>query len=543
MNARPSRNAAAPTTDDSARSVFLTAALCLSVMIAGACVMLLELMGTRVLAPVFGSSLYVWTSQISVALLALTIGYPLGGAIADRHPRAAVFFGINALAGLAILFMMFIRGSVLHAASDWGPRVGTLGSSLILFTVPLVLLGMVGPFAARLFVHEVGRVGFTVGKLSGLSAFGSIVGSIATGFVLIPRFAINDTFFAAAALMVLVGVVGLLVTRALNGAAGTMVAAAGLTLIVLSTDARAELDDVLESRGIEVLYEGSSGYGDIKVVQTQTVRLMYIGQMVQTVDSPLAVDDLQRHVVTLHDITHFLRALRPEMKDVLLIGLAGGNKVKLLNRYDIAVDAVEIDGLVVQKAREFFGIEENDLTRIIIEDGRPYMNRCKKKYDAVIMDVFSGGVAPSHLFSLEALQSMKRCLKPDGVLMMNCLWSPNEPDDFLLKNVTRTIESSGLFNHRRLFAWRPSDSSRIGNFFTFASEAPLEFVRPLASIIPAKLAEDLASAAVETEISLEGAAVITDDRNPLDVLQIRHSEKLRRIALDSPAAVLFDPRR
>ncbi len=96
---------------------------------------------------------------------------------------------------------------------------------------------------------------------------------------------------------------------------------------------------------------------------------------------------------------------------------------------------------------------------------------------------------------------------------------------------------------RRLFAWRPSDSARIGNYFTFASEAPLEFVRPLKDIVPDALATDLASAAVEAEIALEGAVVITDDRNPLDVLQIRQSEKLRPIALESPAAVLFDPRR
>jgi predicted membrane-bound spermidine synthase len=528
MSARSASTAAAAPSN-----VLLTLALCLSVAVAGACVMVIELVGTRVLSPVFGSSVYVWTSQITVALLSLTLGYPAGGAIADRAPRPAVFFGINALSGLAVLITMLIRGPVLHAAMSWESRLGTLASSLTLFTLPLFLLGMVGPFAARLFVRDMRRVGFTIGKLSALSAFGSIFGSVATGFWLIPHVSINHTLLSVAGVMTLIGVAGLLLTRSHAAAGGSALAALLLTLGVNPLAGRAPLS----VPGVKVLFEGSSAYGDVKVVDLPLARFMYIGQMIQTVDCPT------RHIETLHDLAYFIPAMRPETKRVLLVGLAGGTKVKMLNKLGIAVDSVEIDPLVVEKARDSFGIVESELSRIFIEDGRPYLNRCTQRYDAVIMDVFGGGVAPSHLFSVEALAAIKKCLNPGGLLMMNCLRSSQDPADRLLMDVLYTIDQSKLFAHRRTFAWDPRPTDTIDNYLTFASDRPLVFAKPLEQVIPADLSARILPKAKEVTVSLEGARMITDDLNPLDVLQIGHNEKLRRIALASDLKELFDPRR
>jgi len=523
------------------RSAPITLLLCLAVTIAGGCVMVIELVGTRVLAPVFGSSLYVWTSQISVALLSLTLGYPLGGWLADRYPRPTVFFAGNVAAGVAVLMSMLLRGPVLHVAMNWEARIGIVASSLALFTLPLMLMGMVGPFAARLFIRDLTRIGVTIGKLSALSAFGSIFGSFATGFLLIPHVSINTTLWTVAGVMIGMGLLGMIATGRSGASAGTAAAAAAGVALCLWNPFR---QPVALAEGATILFEGSSAYGDIKVVDLPKARLMYIGQMIQTIDS--RENELpEGHRTTLHDLAHFLPAYRPEGRRALLIGLAGGTKVKMLNAHGIRVDSVEIDPLVVEKAHEYFGIVENDMSRIIIADGRPYLNNCIERYDFVILDVFGGGVAPAHLFSAEALAAIKRCLIPDGILMMNCLRVASNPNDRLVSDLLRTIDASGLFKHRATYEWDPDAQESIRNYLTFASDAPLTFRKPLAEVAPAGILEELTRKGREVIIDLAGAQVITDDLNPLDVLQIGHNEGLRNFALSpkNPLRALFDPYR
>lgn len=522
-------------------SGMLTLLLCVAVTIAGGCVMVIELVGTRVLAPVFGSSLYVWTSQISVALLSLTLGYPLGGWLADRYPRPRVFFLSMVAAGLAVILCMLLRGSVLHVAMNWEARIGIVASSLALFTLPLMLMGMVGPFAARLFIRDMTRIGVTIGKLSALSAFGSIFGSFATGFLLIPHVSINATLWTVAGVMIGMGLIGLLIAGEFQSGGRAAIASAVGVAIGLWNPLR---HDVALAQGAKVLFEGSSAYGDIKVIDLPLARLMYIGQMIQTIDSRGGALP-EGHRTTLHDVAHFIPAFRPNAKKALLIGLAGGTKVKMLNAHGIAVDSIEIDPMVVAKAKEFFGIVENEQSRIFIEDGRPFINRCTTQYDVVIMDVFGGGVAPSHLFSTEALTAMKRCLAPGGLMMMNCVRVVADPNDQMIADVLKTIDATALFSHRRTFEWDPAGGGEIRNYLTFASDKPLDFGRPLTEVVPADILQELQSKSREVTIDVSRARVITDDLNPLDVLQIGHNEGLRKVALspENPLRSLFDPQR
>lgn len=528
--------AAAP----AARSRGESAVLCFGVALAGASVMVLELLGTRVLAPVFGNSLYVWTALISVTLASLTLGYPLGGWVADRFPAGKVFFTTLGLAGLAVLLTLVIRAPVLKWTSDWGPRAGTLGAGVLLFMLPLVLLGMVGPFASRLFVRDMQRVGLTVGTISAISAAGSIVGSILTGFVLIPSVGIRNILLTVGVALIVIAVVGLLITRGTGLPAGVVAAALAMGYSMTLVDRAPALPSIMQ-----VDLEGSSAYGDVKVISVPLekdgkpvpAKIMFLGQVVQTMDTPDAA------FPTVFDCANVVPAMRPGAKRVLLIGLGGGTKAQLLNKHGIGVDAVEIDPLVIQAARDHFGLVDGPHCRIIEADGRPFINQCRDTYDVVYLDAFGGGVAPAHLYSVEAFAAVRRCLAPDGLLVINTLRPMIPPPDRVLPDILKTLAADGLFRERRVFVWSAQSGGDIMNHLICASNGSLDFAQPWDRFLPPHLAARMIERLAPTVIDDSIGVVITDDLNPLDVLQLRHNDLLRAETLHGDFSVLFDPRR
>jgi MFS family permease len=161
------------------------AGLYLTVFLTGAAVMVIELLGTRLIAPFYGVSLYVWSSLISVTMIALALGYFAGGQWADRAKRTGLSL-IIALAGLLTLSIPWITQPVLLATDPLGLRAGAFVSALALFSPSLTLLGMVGPFAIKLATPQLNRVGTSAGSIYAVSTVGSVVGTLVLGFFLFP---------------------------------------------------------------------------------------------------------------------------------------------------------------------------------------------------------------------------------------------------------------------------------------------------------------------------------------------------------------------
>jgi len=288
---------------------------------------------------------------------------------------------------------------------------------------------------------------------------------------------------------------------------------------------------------IRVLCDVSSAYGDIKVIDNlrANARIMYLGQVIQTTQRRGAESD------SVYDMVNYIPLLRPEAKRALLIGLGGGYIVRSLNRSGIAVHVVEIDPEVIAAARDYFDVAENDLCRIYEYDGRPFLNHCTQRYDAVIVNAFSGGDIPPHLSSYEAFSEIKRCLVPDGIVMMNCINSPDDPGGGVLGDLTATLRHDGLFKRVRAFGWKPQPP--VSNYMIFASDGSLDVAAaPNRREIPVNLLDRLAKSAHEVQLAPNRGAVITDDINPLDLRQLPNNDALRRIALDGPHAGLFIPR-
>src|SRR5947208_5491219 len=193
--------------------------LILLVFVAGASSLAVELSASRLLAPYFGTSLFVWANLIGLILLYLTIGYYLGGRLADRYPRPEVLYTLTIAAAFLISLIPFLSKPILHwsqssfASYSIGVFYGSLVSVILLFAIPMILLGCVSPFAIRLSIDKLGKSGRIAGQLYAISTAGSILGTFLPVLWLIPSIGTLYTFFVFALSLLLVSIVGLITTQ------------------------------------------------------------------------------------------------------------------------------------------------------------------------------------------------------------------------------------------------------------------------------------------------------------------------------------------
>jgi hypothetical protein len=183
-------------------------------------VMLVELIGGRLIAPFFGSSIYVWGAVIFVFMLGLAIGYLLGGIWSRAGATVLRLCGILVAAAAATLPVVLFGDPVLNAIFDHtaDPRTGSLLTCFALFFVPAVLSGMISPYAVRLIVRDEATSGRSAGYLYFVSTVGSSAGTLITSFYLVLLFEVNTILLAGIGVSVLLGLVGALATR--NQASG-----------------------------------------------------------------------------------------------------------------------------------------------------------------------------------------------------------------------------------------------------------------------------------------------------------------------------------
>ena len=379
------------------------AAIGVAVFIAGAVLLGLEIAASRVLAPSFGSSLYVWGALIGVVLAGLSIGYWLGGALADRLPTPRLLVGMLALGALLVLAIPFVDAWVLEQVVAWdpGPRLDPLVATIVLFGVPAVILGGVSPVAVRLRGRELEHLGRTAGRLFAVSTAGSIAGTFLTAFWLIPEFG-TDQLLAASS-------VALLVAAAVVASAERLVfvfvvlvatAAAGVGAVVsLAPESGGSVtasqlrnwspvyrqrgrpgplgDPADAQEGYDVLFAKDSQYHRIAVVQDDSSRYLRFDSSFQ---SGMYRDNPYRTRFAYTDYLQLALAYQPGAKRILFVGLGGGSAPKRMWRDfpGLQVDVVELDREVVGAARRFFGVPRDRRLAIEVEDGRRFLARQRR---------------------------------------------------------------------------------------------------------------------------------------------------------------------
>jgi spermidine synthase len=379
------------------------------VAIAGAVLMALEILGSRVLAPSYGSSVYVWGSLISTFLTALALGYAFGGRLADRHPSSAVLSIILSLGAVLILPCVAWGGALLRAlvASGLDARCSVLTAAVLLFLPASIAMGMVTPFAVRIAIRQMEAAGSVSGGYSALSTAGSILGTLLTTFVLIPAFPVNSLLLGLAGTLALCAVL-LMRDPSSIAIAGLAAAACGMTGFARRDVPHYE----------RVLLQKDTAYHHIVVTQLLDTRWLRFDNLTQ---SAVNVAHPERTILEYEQGLPLAFAMRPGIRSVCMIGLGGGDVVRTVRRIrpDVFIQSVEIDPAVRDIARDLFLYKESEKSMTAIQDGRSFLAQGGRPFDLIILDAFNSTGVPFHLTTREFFQTVRSRLSPDGVFAAN----------------------------------------------------------------------------------------------------------------------------
>ncbi|MGQ0569523.1 MAG: spermidine synthase [Armatimonadota bacterium] len=400
----------------------------------GAILMGLEIVGSRLIAPFFGSSVFVWGGLISIFLGALSLGYYLGGTMADRWPRATLLATLLSLAGLAILALTIVSRPVLLAFDAWnlGPRLNPLLASIVLFAIPSILMGTTSPFAIKLVAKDLATVGTSAGVLYALSTAGSIFGTIATAFFLIPAVGVRTILYLlGGTLLVLAGLLIARQARALRPALGPAI------LLLSALVATPGHSGPIRLPTQRVVYEKDSAYHQISVLEDGLNRYLRFNRSFQ---GGMVLRDPYESPFLYTSYAHLAHLFHPAIRRVLMIGLGSGTIPKRFTRDypDVLVDSIELDPAVVDVAKRFFEVKEDTRQRIAVQDGRVYLRRSEAKYDLIILDAYFAEGIPFHLATKEFLELARDHLAPGGVVASNIIGALEGADSRLYRALHKT---------------------------------------------------------------------------------------------------------
>jgi predicted membrane-bound spermidine synthase len=395
---------------------------------AGAGSLATEIGAARLLAPYFGNSTIVWANVIGLVLASLALGYWLGGRVADRRPSPRLLGGLVLAAGLGVAAIPFVARPFLDRAVEGidelsvGAAVGSFFGVLLLFAPPVILLGMVAPFAIRLAVSDVASAGSVAGRLYAVSTVGSLVGTFASALLTIPLIGTQRTLLGSACLIVLSGAL-LLGTRWLLIAAGV---AALVAVPPGAVKAKAGL-----------LYEDESRYQFIQVVQRDEARRLYL-------DEGLAVHSIWRpNTVLTGGVWDMFLTVPPllgrPVQSVAILGNAGGTTARAFGVFypRARIDGVEIDPDVTKAGRRYLGLDDNPRLEVHTADARPFLRSREDRYDLIFVDAYRPPYVPFYLATQEFFELARERLRPGGIIALNVAMVPG--DERLVDGVGGTL--------------------------------------------------------------------------------------------------------
>jgi spermidine synthase len=507
--------------------------LILVVFVAGSCSLAVELSASRLLAPYFGSSLFVWANLIGLILLYLTVGYYVGGRLADRSPRPGVLYTLTLIAAFLISVIPFLSRPILlwsqsaFATYSIGVFYGSLVSVILLFAIPMILLGCVSPFAIRLRIEQVGKSGRTSGQLYAISTAGSIVGTFLPVLLLIPNIGTYRTFFTFAVALLLVSIAGLVGTRIDNGPRPrngrvdkrllSILLLIPMALSVLTMRGPIKAADGGNGGGV-LITERESAYNYLQVVQVgdELQLIMNEGVGIHSVYNP-------HSILTQGYWDDFLVApyfnnppfTQDQVRKVALIGLGAGTAAREFTATygPIPIDGVEIDGTVVELGRQYFHMTEPNL-HVIVQDGRYYLQTTSQKYDVIGVDTYQQPYVPFQFTTQEFFQTVRDHLTPTGVVALNAGRTSN--DYRLVEALAQTMHS--VFPNVYII-----DTERFTNSLVIGTNAPTSLAnfQINANHLTNPLLQSVAQATiVYGNIREEHSRTVyfTDDRAPVEQL-------------------------
>ena len=499
-------------------------ALNLAVFVTGAAVLILEIAATRLLSPYYGSTLYTVSSVITVVLGALSLGYYVGGCLADRHPVCSWFYGVIAVSGLAILLLRLLATTLLPAVGfGLALTTGPLVMSLALFFLPCFLLALLSPWAIKLQAlasPDLGS-GQNAGSVFFWSTLGSIAGSLSAGFYLVPALGLRHLFLCVGLVLVLLGGAGLLTSRPAPAPRATALA---LPLVA----ALIGLPAALGAKS-SALYSRDGVYQRIQVFDTtfegRPARELWLDRSASGVmfrDGP----DLAYPYTRYHRLTDLFC---PRVARALVLGAGPFSvpKALLAGNPEVVVDVVDIEPDLMPLSERYFGLQAGPRLRNHVADARGFLQRTEERYDLIFLDVYYSITIPVHLTTLEFFALARERLSEHGIVVGNVLGDLGASPPSLLGSMARTFQA--VFPQALFVATESVESRRQQNFIFVGGKGTLGELagEPRLATHPlAEIRELLAHVLPAERLTLERELMLTDESAATELLTMRQIHRI-----------------
>lgn len=446
------------------------------VFLTGACVLIIEIIATRILSPYFGNTIFTFSSVIGTVLAALSAGYYFGGKLADKYPSYKFFYSLILCSGLSILLLYALMVLLLP---KFGYRLsiikGPIVAAGILFFLPALLLGALSPFAVKLqglrFAEE--GIGGITGEIFFWSTLGSIAGCMLAGFVLIPRFGIDTLVLSIALILTALGLVPLIKIGVSGKTLGSVMFLLLTSMYLLVNALPSKDDTVIYCRdGVyEKITINDSWYEGRRTRFFQQDRSNSGAMFLDSDD--LALDYTKYYVL--------YKVFRPDLRRVLVIGGGAYSIPKALLRDvpEAVVDVAEIEPSLPELARTYFKVEKTARLNTIIKDGRRLLHDTDVKYDLIFSDVYYSLYSiPAHFTTKEFFELAKDRLSRDGIFMANVIGDLSRQEASFLMSEMATFKS--VFPNSYFFAVESPDKTDAQNiiFAGYNSDNLIDFSDP-----------------------------------------------------------------
>jgi spermidine synthase len=493
--------------------------LLFTALVTGAVVMALEILGSRLLAPVFGNSLYVWGALIGVILAAMSSGYAFGGWISDRHAGGTVLSGLLLFSGGWTFLVAWGNQPVLFEIEKvvQDPRVGPCLAATILLAPPAFGLSGVLPAMLRLAVADMDHLGRQTGRMIALSTVGSLTGTWGTAFFLLSWVGSQSLIAWLGGIQVGLGLWWLLKT-----------APGRLSLLLIGLGGSVVLGGLAlhpVQRLNQPVYQEDSPYQQVRIRDDELFRYLVLDR---TFHATMWKSDPVWLFLPYSQLMVSSLALTPEPRRGLILGHGGGSLAKWLARYwpTLELDVVEFDPSVVRMAEDFFDYRPPANHHVSVKDGRAFLNGTDRTYDVMWIDAFARDMIPFHLTTVEFFSLVRSRLNPDGVVAVNLASSGREGDLARAAAVVQTMKRA--FPVLQTFAvegpWK-TGMTQAKNLIFFGG-------RPIETDSTDRLVEKVTEMAATRKIPMEAVALLhtrrvepwptgvelTDDFAPYDLL-------------------------
>jgi predicted membrane-bound spermidine synthase len=492
--------------------------LLFTVFVSGMTTLAAELAAGRLIGNVFGTSNIVWASIIGLILIYLTVGYFIGGKWADADPRPGAMYRVLAWGAFTLGLVPFIAGPVLRTAATAFEvlQVGVLGASfiavLILFSVPITLLGTISPFAIRLSVDDPAHAGEISGRIYAVSTLGSFIGTFLPTLVFIPAIGTTKTFLLFSLVLLFVALAGL----GLYSSRASMLKLVWMP-VVLAIVGLVWSNQALKHNSGQI-YETESAYNYIQVARQNgyTILRLNEGQGVHSIYKP---DTLQYNGPWDQFLVgpYFYPGRKPsDIKRIAIVGLAAGTAARQMTAVygNVPIDGFELDPKIVEVGKKYFDMNMPNLN-IHIGDGRLGLEQSPYKYDIIAVDAYRPPYIPAHMTTQEFFEIVASHLTEDGVLVIN---SASVPGDRRLVNGLATTMNTVFPS---IYTVDIPGSLNTMIFATRQKTQPENFAINLLSLSRDPSVHPLLIATMQTAFAnmksnYEKTTVFTDDHAPIE---------------------------